>query len=55
MAAVGLADQVVARSLAPENRALDGLRELPLRVVDGDRKKPLAKLLDEYYYGRPRR
>ena len=51
--ATDLITQVVEKQRINTFEAVDWLRKIPLRIGYG-REKPLAKLLDEYYYGRSR-
>jgi len=47
-----LVDQVVQEQGVGRNEAIAWLRRLPLDLTSDGHEKPLAKLLDEYYYDR---
>lgn len=50
-----LVNQVVQERGVNTDETVAWLRQLPLDFTSYSREKPLAKLLDEYYYGKPRR
>ena len=45
-----LVKQVIAERVVARDKAIAWLRQLPLQVGSDKREKPLAKLIDEYYY-----